>query len=103
MSNGIPLPQANDEKRILFSIRMVKYALCWLLLWQGGMIADSIIELTTLIPVLPYWMTIMEALGTLLLLVVIIERTLTLDFTIRRSYFAGPLILIAMAFYTSWC
>jgi len=45
----------------------------------------------------------MEVFGAFLFFTVIIERTILRDFTIRRSYFAGPLILIALAFFASWC
>jgi hypothetical protein len=81
---------------------MVKYFLCWLLLWQDGMVPGSLLQLRTFIPVPPD-ITMMELFATILFIVVLIERSLTLDFTIRRSYFSGPLILIALAFFISWC
>jgi O-antigen ligase len=94
-------PSSPDERRVFFLLRMVKYLLCWLLLWQGGMVKGSLVQIETYFPI-PYWMTIMEVLGTILLLVVLAERSLSLDFTIRRSYFAGPLILMALLFFLSW-
>ena len=102
MNESIITVQTPERERLLFSLRMVKYALCWLLMWQDGEVSPTPFEIRSLIPGVPYFTTMMEILGTLLLLVVIVERTLTYDFTIRRSYFTGPLVLIAMAFFMSW-
>jgi O-antigen ligase len=101
MRETIAIPPASEEQRVLFSLRMVKYFLCWLLLWQGGMVSGSPIQIQEYIQ-LPTGMTTMEALAVLLFFTVLIERTLMLDFTIRRSYFTGPLVLIVLAFFISW-
>ncbi len=95
------LPPSLERQRAHFSLRMVKYFLCWLLLWQGGMVGGSPIQIGSYFE-LPPGTTIMEFLAALLFLVVLIERSLTLDFTIRRSYFTGPLVLIVLAFFISW-
>ncbi len=106
MTTAITIPPSYDasnssDRRMFFLLRMVKYTLCWLLLWQGNMVRGSLVQIETYFPI-PYFITILEVLGTLLLLVVLAERSLSHDFTIRRSYFSGPLILMALAFFLSW-
>ena len=44
----------------------------------------------------------MEVFAALLVLTVILERSITRDFTIRRSYFTWPLLLIFFTFFASW-
>ena len=101
MMEAITIPSAS-ERKAFFLLRMVKYFLCWLLMWQGGMVSGSLLQMDSYLPI-PYFMTIMEFLGAALLLVLLVERSLTLDFSVRRSYFSGPLILMALLFFFSWC
>ncbi len=93
---------ASHGKNLRLSFRMIKYFLCWLMLWQDGMVQGSLLQLGTYIPIPPY-VTTMEILAAILFLVVVMERSFTHDFTVRRSYFCGPLVLMFFAFFISWC
>jgi len=72
------------------------------MLWQGSMVSGSIFQLGALLS-LPAYINANEVILAVLLLVVIAERSLEKDFSIRRSYFAGPLILMFLVFFASWC
>src|SRR3954468_14032306 len=84
------------------SFRSIKYFLVWLMLWQGSMVSGSIFQIGALLS-LPGYINANEVLLAVLLLVVVAERSLEKDFSIRRSYFAGPLILMFLVFFASWC
>jgi O-antigen ligase len=100
---GIALTPFNPDhsKSFLFSLRMIKYFLCWMVLWQGRMVGGSIFQLTEWGIDLPGLMT-SEIVAATLALVVLFERSVTRDFSIRRSYFNGPMLLIVVAFFISW-
>ena len=102
MSESVTTLPAVRHERIVFSIRKVKYVLCWLMLWQEGMVSGSLLQIRTYIT-FPNYITTVEIAGALLFLTMLIEHSLTRDFTVRRSYFSGPLILIALSFFMSWC
>ncbi len=103
MTEVLPPFQSPRQERMLFSLRMAKYFICWLLLWQDGMIPGSPLELRTWFPMVPNNITMMEVLCAVLFLVMTIERSITLDFTLRRSYYTGPLLMIVLTFFISWC
>lgn len=86
---------------MLFSFRMMKYFVCWMLLWQDSMIGGSIFEIRTYIGGLP-GVRDLELYIAVLAMLTLFERTLKNDFTVRRSYFSAPLILIIFAFALSW-
>jgi len=71
------------------------------MLWQDGMVSGSALQITNWISI-PYYIKIAEALVFLLGVTVVIERTVTGDFRLHRSYFSGPLLLILSAFFISW-
>lgn len=83
------------------SLRFVKYFFLWLMLWQDSSVTGSIFQYQELFgsmkPFRPF-----EIILLLNFLVLIIERTITKDYTVKRSYFWGPLILLGLAFFLSW-
>lgn len=83
------------------SLRFVKYFFLWLMLWQDSSVTGSIFQYQELFgsmkPFRPF-----EIILLLNFLVLIIERTITRDYTVKRSYFWGPLILLGLAFFLSW-
>jgi hypothetical protein len=102
-----PVQYATDETSYshwgtaIFSFRTVKILLLWLICWQESTIVGSPFQV---IDYLWYpngiWGT--EWLLLMLTAVICFERILIGDFTIRRSYFYGPLILIECALFFSW-
>ena len=103
MSNSIAQSSAaftperpDSERRLLLSIRSIKYFLFWLNVWQDSMIDGSPLQIHeytgSLAGVRP-----IEVLMVALLIVVLIERTITRDYTVKRSYFWAPLILMTAA------
>ena len=63
--------------------------------------AGSIFQITNWI-FIPPQVRIVEVMAFLLGLVALIERTVTKDFTLRRSYFSGPMLLTVLAYFISW-
>ena len=86
--------------RAAFSIRMLKYFFAFMMLWQDSMVGHSPLQIQNFVAV--PGLGAAELMTALLFVVVLIERSMTLDFTIRRSYFNGPLLLLLVAFYVSW-
>ena len=92
----------NPERvRMWFSLRMLKYFFCWMMLFQDTMVKGSIFQVGQYIA--PPGLFMAEMMAVFIGLITLFERTLSQDFTIRRSYFSGPLLLIAIAFFISWC
>src|ERR1035441_10630811 len=87
--------------RPLFTIRMLKYVVCWLMLWQDGTVGGSIFQFGTFIKIPPNvkWD---EVLAVLLLVLVLIERSVTYDFTLRRSSYSGPFLLMSSFLFVGW-
>lgn len=65
------------------------------------MVSGSLLQLNELIPTVG-GLSIVEEIGILLAVVLLLERTMTGDFRVRRSYFAGPLLLVAFVLFFSW-
>ncbi len=72
------------------------------MMWQDGQVAWTPFQLRTVFAQIPSNITSMEILAVAILLVMLMERTLTMDFTVRRSYFSAPLVLLFFAFFFSW-
>src|ERR1700733_3989867 len=87
--------------RSIFTIRMIKYFVCWLFLWQDTMIRGSIFQLGYYIDI-PGNIKGDEILVSLLLVIVLIERTVTRDFTLRRSNYTGPFLLMTSFLFVGW-
>ncbi len=89
------------ESSALFSLRLVKYFFLWMILWQDSSIGGSIFQFQTYFgsfaPFRPF-----EIVLIFNLIVLLVERTLEGDYTVKRSYFWGPLILLGLAFFLSW-
>lgn len=102
MNQSISYPFSLDRQRLLFSVRMVKYVICWLILWQDGEISPTPFEIRTYVGNISIHVTMMEILCVVLVLALMVERSVTMDFTIRRSYYTNPLLLIFAAFFLSW-
>jgi len=89
------------RERLLLSLRNLKYFFCWLILWQGSFVGGSPIQLDTWVP-LPLFLGSSELMTFAFFVVVFIERTLTQDYTLRRSYFNSPLIFLSAILFISW-
>jgi O-antigen ligase len=80
---------------------MVKYVLCWLMLWQDTMVGGSIFQIES-------WGNMNlplrsdEIMVFLLFVVILIERSVTRDFTLRRSNYTGPFLLMASFLFVGW-
>ncbi|HEY3874879.1 MAG TPA: hypothetical protein VGM92_05350, partial [Candidatus Kapabacteria bacterium] len=88
MEGVLPL----SRQRALFSLRSLKFFLCWLMMWQDGQVAWTPFQMHSLIPSLPINISAMEFILLPLIAVIMMERCLTMDFRIRRSYFTAPLV-----------
>ena len=102
MKSAITLrPFDSERQHLWFSLRMLKYFFCWLMLFQDTMVGGSIFQIGQYVT--PPGILTAEFMAVFIGLVTVFERTLRQDFTIRRSYFSGPLLLMAIAFFISWC
>src|ERR1051325_2261392 len=90
-----------QNERAIFTLRMLKYLFCWLMLWQDSMIGGSIFEFSTFTGVIPGIRPV-ELMALIAVLFGLAERTPKRDFTVRRSYFSAPLIAIVFIFVLSW-
>jgi hypothetical protein len=94
-------PSLRYEEEGMMALRFLKYFFIWLQLWQDSSVYGSIFQFQELFgdlsPFRPF-----EVILACNLLVLIIERTLTGDLTIKRSYFWPPLILLGVVFFLSW-
>ena len=90
-----------SSERSIFTLRMLKYLFCWLMLWQDSMIGGSILELQTFTGDIP-GVRYVELMALMVVLIGLAERTIKRDFTVRRSYFSAPLIAIVFIFILSW-
>ncbi len=72
-----------------------------MVLWQDSSIGGSIFQFQTyfesLRPFRPF-----EVVLIFNLIILLIERAITGDYTVKRSYFWGPLILLGLTFFFSW-
>jgi hypothetical protein len=70
-------------------------------MWQDSSITGSAFQYQELFgstsPFRPF-----EIILAMNILVLVIERTIERDYTIKRSFFWGPLILLGLAFFLSW-
>jgi|GEM_PF-2102294 len=90
-----------SRERLLFSLRYLEYFFCWIMIWQGSFAAQSPIQISTWFS-FPTGVGSKEVVMVLLFLVLLIERTLTGDYTLRRSYFYSPLLFLAGMMFLSW-
>ncbi len=90
-----------ETKRLLFSIRTIKYFLFWFAVWQDNSLEGAPLQFYTYLG-RTHSIRPIEMILIALLLILIIERTVTGDFTLKRSYFAGPIILLGIALFVSW-
>lgn len=71
------------------------------MMWQDSSITGSAFQYQELFastsPFRPF-----EIILALNILILVIERTIERDYTIKRSFFWGPLILLGLAFFLSW-
>src|ERR1700689_4482071 len=89
------------KERSLFSIRMLKYFICWLMLWQDAMVSGSVFQIGSFMTI-PGNIKSDEIMAFLLLVVVLIERSITSDFTLRRSNYSGPFLLMTAFLFVGW-
>jgi O-antigen ligase len=71
-----------------------------MMLTQDTMVHGSILQVGEILSIPGLGMA--EFSSLMIGLLTLFERTLSKDFTVRRSYFSGPLILIIIAFFISW-
>jgi hypothetical protein len=83
------------------TLRYIKYFLLFLTVWQDSSVPGSIFQIMeyfpNIYPVRPF-----EVFLVLNAIILLIERTISQDYTLRRSYFWGPLLLIWFALFLSW-
>ena len=87
--------------RLLLSVRNLEYFFGWLLLWQGSMLPGSPVQLDTWFT-FPVGVGDVEVVSVLFFAMILIERTLTQDYTLRRSYFNAPLLFLSGLLFLSW-
>ncbi|HYM19992.1 MAG TPA: O-antigen ligase family protein [Candidatus Kapabacteria bacterium] len=91
----------SDHEHPIFSFRTIKYILLWLLLWQDNMVLGSPIQIierlvdTGAVHPLEVWLIIC-------FLTLCLERIISGNYELRRSYFWGPLLLMALALVFSY-
>jgi O-Antigen ligase len=90
-----------ETRRLLFSIQTIKYVLFWLAVWQDSSVGGSLIQLQEYTG-LTHSVRPIEFIIIALFLMLVIERTLSGDFTIRRSYFWAPILVFTAALFISW-
>src|SRR4051812_37867099 len=93
--------RSTGEKRLLLSIRSIKYALTWLTLWQDSQISGSVIQLHTWTGT-SHSVHPVEYFAIGLFAIFVIERTLLGDFTLKRNYFMLPMMFILAGLFISW-
>lgn len=89
------------SRTMLLSIRFLKFAVVFLMSWQGSMVSGSILEITDWALFGP--INADELYLILLLLLTAVERTVTRDYYVRRSYFMAPGLLLMLGLFISWC
>ena len=89
------------RKGLLFSLRNLEYFLLWITLWQGSFLAKSPIQLSSWIPI-PNGVSSTEIILVFMFLVLAMERTMSGDYALHRSYFNPPLLFLAAAVFVSW-
>lgn len=91
----------SDHEQAVWSLRTMKYVLLWLLLWQDNMVPGSPIQIIEHIgSPAPFY--IFEVWLFFCFVLLAIERLLCGNFEIKRSYFWGPLLLMAISLTLSW-
>jgi len=87
----------------IFSVRSILLFFAWLCMWQGWHVGGSIFQLNFLWEFIPGLnLFLHENILLITFLLLILERILSGDFTLVRSYFSGPMILIGIALIISW-
>jgi O-antigen ligase len=89
-----------EEQGVLKFLRYIKLFLTWLIFWQDSYVGGSVFQVEE------YYRN--NALSTnelciiAVLLIVIIERCIQKDFSVKRSYFHVPLLALFGALFISW-
>ncbi len=84
-----------------FSMRSIIYVLAWLCMWQGAHLSGSPFQLLWLNILAPP-LRLHEIFMLFTLGAIIMERILLGDFTLERSYFSAPMIIMGVALFISW-
>lgn len=71
-------------------------------MWQGWAVWGSIFQLNFLINISQTGLLLHEIILVLLFVLFLIERILSDDFRLSRSYFSGPMLLMGFALVFSW-
>lgn len=90
------------NQRLLGSLRCLKFFVCWLLVWQDSSVNGSIFQLYEYVGRMESVRPI-EMFLAAMALIFLIERTILGDWTVKRSYFYGPILLMLLALFISWC
>lgn len=90
-----------STKRAVFSVRSALLFVAWLGMWQGWHVSGSIFQLNFLTDLLP-GLLLHEIVLALTFVLLVLDRILTQDFTIKRSYFSAPIALMGLALFISW-
>ncbi len=93
--------ELDSKPKAGLSFRNLLLLVLWVMIWQGSFLAHSPIQISTWIPT-PNGINMIEELSVVFLIVLAMERTLTEDYSLRRSYFNSPLLFLAAAVFISW-
>ncbi|HET9136820.1 MAG TPA: O-antigen ligase family protein [Candidatus Kapabacteria bacterium] len=85
----------------MLSFRTIKYILAWMLLWQDNMVSGSPLQIFEYFPQTAP-VSSSEIILILCFIVLGIERFMIGEYTVKRSYFWGPLLMMALILVVSW-
>jgi len=88
------------KRTLILSLRCFVYFAVWLCMWQGASFSGSAfqLEFIALYPGMP----LCEAALFLAGLAVILERWITKDYSLKRSYFGAPMLALFILLVFSW-
>ena len=92
----------SERETQIFGIRIIKYFLVWLVIWQDNSVGGSPLQLLDYVSINMAPLHPFEFFLLLCIITLMIERVLVADYTVKRSYFYGPLIIIGLALFVSW-
>jgi O-antigen ligase len=88
------------RRKLILSLRYIVYFCVWLCMWQGASFSGSIfqLEIIALYPGMPLCEAALLIAGIALML----ERWMTKDYSLKRSYFGAPMSALFVLLVFSW-
>jgi O-antigen ligase len=90
-----------SSRQAIFSLRTLVLFFAWLSMWQGWMVEGSIFQLDFLGEIIPD-LQLKEVMVLCTFILLVLERTQSGDWTIKRTYFGAPILLLGLAMFISW-